>query len=130
MSLEKCILANDRLGKSLAIASVIPNRVRQIQALHFLVRQFAHHGSLREGIAADVWLARLGAESAPSSAGANSNVLLGALSVRHGLDVIKTHLKDVDGRAEPVVDEAFAPYQLGEFIKNLGIKPSSVGDHW
>lgn len=130
MSLGKCILANDRFGKSLAIARVIPSRVRQIQALHFLAKHLAHNGSLREGIAAYVWLSRLSAESEPSSEDANLNLLLGELSARHGRDVIKTHLKEVEGRAEQVVDEALAPYQLEKFIKDLGIKPSSVGDHW
>src|SRR5262249_38875817 len=109
---------------------VIPSRVRQVQALHFLAKHLAHHGSLREGIAAYVWLARLSAESDPSSEDANLNLLLSELSVRHGRDVIKTHLKDVEGRAEQVVEEALAPYQLEKFIGELGIKPSSVGDHW
>jgi tetratricopeptide (TPR) repeat protein len=130
MSLGKCILANDRFGKSLAIARIIPSRVREIQALHFIAKHFAHHGSVREGIAAYVWLARLSAESDPSSEGANLNLLLGELSVRHGRDLIKAHLKEVEARAEQVVDEALAPYQLDKFVRKLDIKPSSAGDHW
>jgi hypothetical protein len=35
--------------------------------------------------------------------------LLGELFVRHRRDVIKTHLKDVEGRAEQCVDGALAP---------------------
>ena len=130
MSLGKCILANDRFGKSLAIARIIPSRIRQIQALHFIAKHLAHHGSVREGISPYVWLARLSAESDPSSEDANLSLLLGELSVRYGRDVIKTHLRNVEGRAEQVVDEALAPYELDKFVRELGIKPSSAGDHW
>ena len=130
MSMSKCVLANDGFGKSLAIARIIPNRDRQIQALHFIAKHLAYHGSLREGIAAYVWLARLSAESDPSSEDANLNLLLGELSVKHGRDAVRAHLREVEGRAEQVIDEALASYELTKFIQHLGIKPSYAGDHW
>lgn len=129
-SLGECNWASDRFGKSLAIAQIIPNRSRQILALDFLAQHLEHHGFIREAIAAYVWLARLVAETDPSDEAANLNLLLGEVSIRYGRDVVKAHLKEVEGCAEKVVDEALAPYQLDKFIRELGVKPSFAGDHW
>ena len=130
VSLGDCILANDRFGKALAIARIIPCRNRQCQTLQFLAQHFERHDDIREAVAAYVWLARLLAETDPTDEAANLNLLLGALSVKHGRETVRGHLNAVAHSAEKIVDEALAPYKLDDFIRKLGIKPNSAGDHW
>lgn len=125
-----CDLINDRFGKALMIALMIPNRSRQVQALHGLAQHLCWHDDLRHGIAAYVWLSRLSREMDPSSEDADLGNILGELVVKHGSDTVQNHLKDVQGQAEKLVMEALAPYHLENFTTKLELKPSKAGDHW
>jgi tetratricopeptide (TPR) repeat protein len=128
MALGQCVLANDRLGKGLMIALMIPNRGRQSKALHCLARHLAWHNEVRAGIAAYVWLSRVCKEVDPSSEDADLGLLLGELVVKHGHAVVEKHLREVEGQAEQVVKEALAPYGLESFTRSLQLKPSPAGD--
>jgi hypothetical protein len=130
MALGECILANDRFGKSLMVARCIPNRTRQIQALHLLARHWAFHGELRHAVAGYVLLARLAAEHDPTRDDASISLLLGELEVDHGKEEIGRLVRDVAGAPETIVDEALAPYDIANFTAKLDLKRNAEGDHW
>jgi hypothetical protein len=130
MALGECVLANDRYGKSLMVARSIPNRTRQIQALHLLARHWAYHGELRPAVAGYVLLARLAVEHDPTRDDASLGLLLGELEVEHGKDKIAALLHEVDGKPLEIVDEALAPYNIADFAASLDLKRTSEGDHW
>lgn len=130
MAVGECILANDRFGKSLMVARCIPNRTRQIQALHLLARHWAHHGELRPAVAGYVLLARLAAESDPIRDDASLSLLLGELEVDHGKEEIGRLLRDVEQQPQTIVDQALAPYEISDFTAKLDLKRNTEGDHW
>lgn len=130
MALGECVLANDRFGKSLMVARSIPNRARQIQALHLLARHWAHHDETRPAVAGYVLLARLAMEHNPNRDDASLSLLLGELEIEHGKDEIARLLSEVEDRPQEVVDESLAHYEIAEFAAKLDLKRNAEGDHW
>jgi tetratricopeptide (TPR) repeat protein len=130
MALGECVLADNRFGKALMAARAIPNRTRQIQALHYLARHWAHHGELRPAVAGYVLLARLVQEYDPTRDDASLGLLLGELEVEHGKDAIADLRRDVEGNPEAAIDEALAPHEIADFAKTLDLKRNAEGDHW
>jgi hypothetical protein len=130
LALGECVLADNRYGKALMIALMIPNRERQVKALHCLGRHLSWHNDLHHGIAAYVWLSRVCREIDPCREDADLGVLLGEFVVKHGSAVVREHLNAVEARAEEVVREALAPHDVESFTAKLGLEPSTAGDHW
>lgn len=130
MALGQCDLANDRFAKSFAAARVAPNRTRQVRALVFLGRHWSHHNEVRSAIAAYLLMGRIAAENDPSDEHANHNLLLAELSTDHGSSAVQSMVAEIEPRVEEIVDEVLKPWELDKFIKTLGLKPSSAGDHW
>lgn len=130
MALGDCTLANDRFGKGLMIALMIPNRDRQAKALHCLARHLTWHGDVKAGIAAYVWLSRTCREIDPRREDGDLNILLGETVVKHGREAVEKCLREVEGQPQRIVESALAPYELKTFTANLRLKPSAEGDHW
>jgi len=130
MALGDCTLANDRFGKGLMIALLIPNRDRQAKALHCLARHLTWHNELRAGIAAYVWLSRVCKEIDPRREDADLNVLLGEAVVKYGWNLVEQYLREVEGNPQEVLEKALLPYELKDFTKKLKLKRSYAGDHW
>lgn len=135
--LKECVLARDRFGKALYIGMALPAREVQRGALRNLAKHFETHAEhtgdqteWRHAVAAHAWYGELTRDSDPEDEEADINVALRGVVGKLGRE--NTYSLYVSVRDDPkkIVLEALAPYNLENFISEIGAKASPHGDHW
>jgi hypothetical protein len=130
LATHDCSRVNDRLLKAYLIGPVVPDREMQAAALESLSSHFAQHDQLDEAVAVAVVASRLNRELSPVAEDGRIEVVLAAVAVAHGHQVVSDALSRVEGRADAILGALVEEYKLGEFTASLDLRPSTSGDHW
>ena len=116
--------------KAYLIGQVIPDREMQIRALLGLSSHCAAHNELDESVACAVLAARLAKEARPRNEESGLPAMLANLIAENGRSAISEATQRVGDNAGDLLKLVIDRYQLNNFVRSLGLRPSSAGDHW
>ena len=127
---QDCRMTDNAFLKAYLIGQVIPDREMQIRALLGLSSHRTAHNELDESVACAVLAARLAKEARPRNEESGLPAMLANLIAENGRSAISEATQRVGDNAGDLLKLVIDRYQLNNFVRSLGLRPSSAGDHW